>query len=138
MIRTQQGWRQPVVQNVVPEPDSPEAARPDVGVHRNLPQHHNQLQVAQQLQFAVQKASAGPQLLGQRLIVRRSAVGRGCNPDVPQFQSIVGRQALRLRREARPMQSPEKEVAGTVAGKHTSSTISAMRARSEAQNEQPG
>ena len=60
------------------------------------------------------------------------------NPGALQLQPIVGRPALRLRRESRPVQRPVKEVAGTVSCEHTSCTISAMRRGRKPHDQQTG
>lgn len=56
------------------------------------------------------------------------------NPRIPQFQPIPAPHALRLRREPGVMKRPIQEIAGTIPREHTSRTIGAMRAGSEAEN----
>src|SRR5580698_3196791 len=61
---------------------------------------------------------------------------RGGDPRIAQLKAVVDTSALSLRGEACAVEGSVKEVTGTVSGKHTSCTISAVCSRRQAENEQ--
>jgi 2-keto-3-deoxy-L-fuconate dehydrogenase len=65
-------------------------------------------------------------------------MGGGGDPCVAQFQTVARCPALRLRCKPGAMESAIKEVTGTIPGKHTSSTVSAMCRRCKSENEHTG
>ena len=65
-------------------------------------------------------------------------MSRSSDPCVLQGQPIIEVKAFRLRGKTRSVQGPVKELTGTVACEHTSSTISTMRTRGQSENQQTG
>ena len=62
----------------------------------------------------------------------------GGNPGIGQMQAVGRAPALGPGREAGSVQNAVQEVAGTISGKHTSCSISAMCGRRQTKNQHPG
>jgi len=144
MIRAEQG-RPQVEKYIVTEAEGGNAVDGatvfqdrEVRVEGDLAQHDDEPQVCQQLQLTLKIRPAIAQLEGRRLVARRRAVPGGGNPGIGKAQTVVRGRALGPGGETGAVQSAVQEVTGTVSGKHTSGTISAMCGRSQAKNQHPG
>jgi hypothetical protein len=61
-----------------------------------------------------------------------------CDPRIAQLKPIVGAPAFRLGSKSGIVQGPVEKVAGTISGKHASSTVSTMSSGSQSKNKQAG
>src|SRR5579863_878326 len=145
MIGGKQSRAQTVVKHAVSETKIRKALDPTVafehgqaGVECDLPQRHDDLHIAKQLQFALEERTAVAQLLRRWLVIRwRAMRGRG-NPRIVKLKAVVRVATLRLGGKSRPVKRFVQKIAGTISGEHTSCTISTMRTGRQTKNQQPG
>ena len=108
-----------------------------IRVERQFAQRHHAFQILQQRQLALQILPASAELLGCRLIIRRSAAHRRGDIRIRQLLAVAARLAVGLRRESGFIQRPIQKIARAVAGKHASGPVAAMRRRRQTNNEHP-
>jgi len=110
----------------------------EIRIEGDLAQDHHDLHPRQGGEFPVQVARAVGDLLRRRLVGRRSAMHGGSDIGVVQTQAVIFVERCGLGGEAGVVQHAIQEVAGAVAGERASSAIGAMRAGSEAENQDAG
>jgi len=133
-----------IVQYVVSEPEIGEALNlaavfqnAQIRIECDLPQRDHNLKMCKDFQFAIEERTAVAQLQRRRLVVRGRAMRCRRDPRIGKLQSVAKAPALGLGGEASLVEGPVQEVAGTIAGEHTSSTISTMRTGRQPENQQP-
>src|SRR5438874_9692736 len=103
----------------------------------DAPQREHYPHPRQQRHLPVQPGAAAHQLVGHRLVRRRSAAARGGDEHVPEREPVVAAHAGRLIGEAGPVQRRIEEVAAAIAGDHPPRPVAAVRRRREPDDEQP-
>src|SRR5688572_26100616 len=83
----------------------------EIHVKSDFAERDDHAYAAQQVELALQIRSASANLLGQRLVTRRCAVGRGGDVGAGQTQSVIARTALGLRCESGAVQDAVEQVA---------------------------
>jgi len=111
-------------------------AQREPGLKGDTTQNNNDLQVLEQRDFPLKIGSASGEFFGERLVVRRRAVGGRGDPGVAKDQSVAGVDTGRLRRKPGAVERTIKEVTRFIAGKHPAGAICSVRARGEAENQQ--
>src|ERR1700676_56083 len=109
----------------------------EVGIPRDFAESKNGAGL-QNLEFALQVASAVQHFLRQRLVVGRSAAARGGNVDALQAQTVVAAHRSWLVSEAGFVQGGIEEIAGAITGEDAAGAIAPVRGRSKSENQQLG
>src|SRR5579863_2100551 len=143
VVGGKQSGAQAAVQQAVPEPEIGKTLQltavfqySQIRIESDLSQRDNNLNTAKHFQFTFEEGTAVAQFQRRGLVARWRAVCRRRDPCVGKLKTVQCVAALRLGGESRFMKGPVQEVAGTISCEHTSSTISAVRARGQTENQQ--
>src|SRR5579864_1880743 len=109
----------------------------EISVESNLAQGNDHLHPLESLNLAIEKLRAFGEFLRQRLVVGRRAPHRRRNVQIFQLESVVAIGCRGLAGESGLMQDWIHKLAGSISGKGTTSTIGAVRARGQSQDEHP-
>lgn len=109
-----------------------------IGIKANFSQRDYDLQFLQAFNFAIQIRRAVGQLLRQGLVVGRCAAGGGGDEQVVELEPVVPVGGRGLIGEAGFVEHRVHEVAGSVAGEGTASTVGTVGSGGEAENEDTG
>jgi hypothetical protein len=108
-----------------------------VGIEGDFSQRNNNLNAGKHFQFPFQERPAIAQFQRRGLVVGRCAMGRRRNPGIGKLQTVLRVMAFGPGGKSSLVEGSVEEVAGTISREHTSSTISAMGAWRQADNQQP-
>ena len=110
----------------------------EIRLKSNPAQRHNDSQILQCGNFAVKKRRTVGKFARRRLIVRRRATGSSGDVEIIELHPIVAIGSVGLAGESSLIQDGEHEVAGSISGERPSGAVGAMRARRQAQDQNPG
>ena len=110
----------------------------EVSIPGNFAEADDDLDARQSLKFRREMPGAGSDLLGGRLVTRRSAADDGGDPGMAELQTIVDRDGTSFVGKAELMQDRIHEVAGAIAGEDAAGSIGAMGSRSKPKDENAG
>ena len=107
-------------------------------IKRDFSQRDYDLDIGEQLQFTFEEWTAVAQFAGRGLIPWRRAMGRRGDPDIAELQTIIAHAGSPVGWQIPPyLKRSVQELAGTISGKHTSTTISTMGGGRQTKNQQP-
>ena len=93
---------------------------------------------SQKTEFPFKKIGTPVAFPGSRPVVRRRALHRSRDPNLPQPQTVIPTGALRLAGPTGPPQRPVKPAAGFIPREHSSCAVGPVRSRGQAHHNDPG
>ena len=106
-----------------------------ITVERDFAEADHDTDARESLNFSREVGAAVANLLGQRLIARRSAANDGGDPGVAKLEAIVAIGGTRFTREAKLVENGVHEVAGAVAGEWPAGAVGSVSSRRKAEDE---
>lgn len=105
----------------------------EIGIESDRSQRHNHAYFFQKLKFLREvPAAAGQNLISGRLVIRRNAAHGGTDVGTRENETVLACNAFRLTGETGFVQCTIQKLAGAITGEHSTGSIRAVCARSEA------
>src|ERR1035438_5809107 len=108
---------------------------PQISVEGDLAQRNHHLHIPQYRQFAIQILRTVCQLVGERLVIRRSAADRSRDVAVVEFESVVTMIGVGLRSKSNLVQDGIHELARGISRKWPPRAVGTVSARRQSKNE---